>query len=179
MLRSRDLPVNLRGGRGRRCACRRKHCNMLTVNGFRTLLGDFCMNKAQALVRAFHDYYLGDNAAAPTLRDDDLLALRVRLLEEEAGEFAEAVRNRDLVEITDALADMLYVILGTACVSGIDMDPVFEEVHRSNMTKLPPSGGRGKPRKGPNYSPPDIRGVLVRQGWRESRGTDDARNQDG
>ncbi len=128
------------------------------------------MKEAQGLVRAFHDHYLGDNQSTPALCDVSLLDLRVRLVEEEAGELAEAVRDRDIVGIADALADLLYVIIGTACVLGIDLDPVFAEVHRSNMTKQAPPGGRGKPIKGEGFQEPDLESVLIRQGWQPDDG---------
>jgi predicted HAD superfamily Cof-like phosphohydrolase len=130
------------------------------------------MTEEQQLVRIFHEVYLRDNRDTPTLLDDAMLAFRCRLLNEEAGEFEAAAQSRDLVEMTDALADMLYVILGTANVFGIDLEPVFREVHRSNMTKLPPSGERQKPVKGPEWSPPDMRGELLKQGWRPDRSVD-------
>ncbi len=124
------------------------------------------MTKEQQLVRAFHERFLRDNQQTPALRDDALLGLRVRLLEEETREFAEAARSRDLVEVADALADVLYVILGTANVLGIDLEPIFKEVHRSNMTKQSPGDTPAKAIKGPDWSPPDIRGELLRQGWK-------------
>jgi predicted HAD superfamily Cof-like phosphohydrolase len=124
------------------------------------------MTEEQRLVRMFHERYLRDNRDVPTLLDDATHQLRCRLLNEEAREFEEAAENRDLVEMADALADMVYVILGTANVLGIDLEPILREVHRSNMTKLPPSGGVRKPMKGPDYSPPDVRGELLKQGWR-------------
>jgi len=124
------------------------------------------MTEEQRLVRIFHERYLNDNQDVPVLLDGAMLELRSRLLNEEAREFEEAARGRDLVGMADALADMLYVILGTANVFGIDLEPIVREVHRSNMTKSPPSGGRVKPVKGPDWSPPDIRGELLKQGWR-------------
>ena len=132
----------------------------------RKMNGEECMTEEQQLVRIFHEVYLRDNRDVPTLLDDATVEFRSRLLNEEAGEFETAARHRDLVEMADALADMLYVILGTASVFGIDLEPVFREVHRSNMTKLPPGGVRRKPVKGPDWSPPDIRGELLKQGWK-------------
>jgi predicted HAD superfamily Cof-like phosphohydrolase len=124
------------------------------------------MTEEQRLVRAFHDRFLRDNRQTPALRDEGMLDLRVRLLEEETREFAEAARSRDLVEMADALADVLYVILGTANVLGIDLEPIFKEVHRSNMTKRSPGNTPAKAVKGEDWSPPDIRAELLRQGWK-------------
>lgn len=93
--------------------------------------------------------------------------LRVHLLEEELCEFEDAVEADDLVGVADGLADIAYVLYGTALTFGIDLDAVVAEVHRSNMSKL--SEGRpiyrsdGKVLKGLQYSPPDIAGVLARR----------------
>jgi len=94
--------------------------------------------------------------------------LRIKLIEEEAEEFAEAVRANDLPEIVDALCDLLYVTYGAAVALGIDLDPFFREVHRANMMKV---GGSkradGKWMKPADWKPPDIAGLLERlYGWR-------------
>jgi hypothetical protein len=89
--------------------------------------------------------------------------LRMKLLDEETGELSEAVIAGDIVEIADALADIVYVAVGIAISSGIPFDAVFREVHRSNMTKFiggPVTNTDGKIVKGPHYEPPDIAGVL-------------------
>jgi predicted HAD superfamily Cof-like phosphohydrolase len=126
------------------------------------------MMKQQEMVRDFHDRFFADGRREPTIPGDELLALRSRLLSEEANEFAQAARARDLVGMADALADVLYVVLGTATVLGIDLEPVFAEVHRSNMTKERSQGRIGKAVKGSGYSPPDVRTVLQAQGWNEA-----------
>jgi predicted HAD superfamily Cof-like phosphohydrolase len=128
------------------------------------------MTEEQRLARVFHEHFLRDNRDIPALLDDAKLRMRCFLLNEEAREFEDAARHHDLVEMVDALADVLYVILGTANVLGVDLEPIFREVHRSNMTKLPPPGGQGKPVKGPAWSPPDVRGELLKQGWRPDGG---------
>jgi predicted HAD superfamily Cof-like phosphohydrolase len=84
---------------------------------------------------------------------------------EELRELLEAMRAEDVTEIADGLADLLYVVFGTAVAYGIPMDGVFAEVHRSNMTKLgsdgkPVIGAEGKRLKGPGYVPPNIRPLL-------------------
>ncbi len=91
--------------------------------------------------------------------------LRQSLIDEETGELRDAVAAGDIVAIADALADIVYVAYGTACVYGIDLDAVLDEVHASNMTKLGADGfpvrrPDGKVLKGPDYRPPDIAGVL-------------------
>lgn len=105
----------------------------------------------------------------PTIEIDESLAkLRIALLEEEVGEFVDAVTDLDLVAIADALADVVYVAYGTAVTYGIDLDMVLSEVHRSNMSKLDKRGQPliredGKVIKSDQYFPPDITAVLKRQ----------------
>lgn len=96
----------------------------------------------------------------------DQVSLRRRLVEEEVGELADAVAAQDLVAVADALADIVYVALGTADLLGIPFDEVFDEVHRANMSKLGADGrpvlrADGKVLKGPAYTPPDVAGVLA------------------
>lgn len=97
----------------------------------------------------------------PLTLDPD--GLRRRLISEEYHELCDAIANNDLVEYADALADLLYVVLGGAIEAGIPLAHVFEEVHRSNMTKFA-SGvhrdERGKVTKGPAYEPPNVGMVL-------------------
>lgn len=91
---------------------------------------------------------------------------RSRLIEEELGELSEAWLKRDVVGIADAIADLLYVVYGTAAKVGIDIEPIFDAVHYSNMTKETRGGDFGKP-KGPAFVPagPAIRECLRRQGF--------------
>ncbi len=93
----------------------------------------------------------------------DKASLRMRLLEEEVAELVDAVSRESIFDIADALADILYVVCGTALVYGIDLDAVFREVHRSNMTKVDSGVKRrsdGKILKGSAYEPPDLRTAL-------------------
>jgi predicted HAD superfamily Cof-like phosphohydrolase len=103
----------------------------------------------------------------PVLIDDHNARLRVSLLDEEMDELALAVFDRDIVEIADALTDILYVVYGTGHAYGIDLDACFAEVHRSNMSKfengLPLKREDGKILKGKHYSPPDLGKVLLVQ----------------
>lgn len=89
--------------------------------------------------------------------------LRYALIAEELQEFSDGLAAGDKVEVADALGDLLYVVLGAAEVYGIDIDRVFREIHRSNMTKVSDGGQNEKIhkiRKGPEYSPPDLSFVL-------------------
>ncbi|RYF06923.1 MAG: hypothetical protein EOO77_26315 [Oxalobacteraceae bacterium] len=93
--------------------------------------------------------------------------LRSDLLEEEFNEYLDGEKNNDLVEIADALADIIYIAYGTGVSYGLPMDEIFDEVHRSNMSKLGEDGRPvyredGKVVKGPNYSKPDIHAIVER-----------------
>ncbi len=126
------------------------------------------MNKTQQGVLGFHKKYNCAIQDVPTIPDVETLLLRSGLIVEEAGEFLKAARNNDMVEMTDALADLLYVTYGAAIVMGVDLEPISAEVQRSNMTK--DGGGHdsgGKVLKGPDFSPPDIKGKLLEQGWQD------------
>jgi predicted HAD superfamily Cof-like phosphohydrolase len=117
-------------------------------------------------VAEFHMAFNLPMRQLPSTEIDDALArLRVALLEEEVGEFVAASEKGDLVGIADALADIVYVIYGTALTYGIDLDTVLREVHRSNMSKLGSDGKPliredGKVLKSEKYLPPDIASVL-------------------
>jgi predicted HAD superfamily Cof-like phosphohydrolase len=100
--------------------------------------------------------------------EKSLESLRISLLEEEVAELVAAVKARDLIGIADALADITYVVYGTALTYGIDLDSVLGEVHRSNMSKLGHDGNPiiradGKVLKSERYSPPNVAAVLQRQ----------------
>jgi len=87
-------------------------------------------------------------------------------MEEELRELLQAMASEDIVAIADGLADLLYVVFGTAAAYGIPMDDVFAEVHASNMSKLgtdgkPIIGEHGKRLKGPLYRPPNIAPLVV------------------
>lgn len=95
--------------------------------------------------------------------------LRWRLIDEELTEFQYAIDipddEVDLVKVADALGDLLYVVLGAGVAFGIDLAPVFDEIHRSNMTKFIDGQKRpdGKWVKGPSYTPADLQRVLQDQ----------------
>jgi predicted HAD superfamily Cof-like phosphohydrolase len=116
-------------------------------------------------VLAFHRAYGVPLAGRPYLPPPERRILRMKLLAEELDELDSAMLQGDLIEIADAIADLLYVTYGTAHEFGIPIDAVFTEVHRSNMTKLDDNGKPilrkdGKVLKGPRYDPPRIAGIL-------------------
>lgn len=123
------------------------------------------MTKDQRQVHEFHKRFNCTTSASPQLKSYRVLNLRASLMMEELSEFMAAARNFDLVGMADALGDLVYVVHGTALSLGIDLEPVVEEIHRSNMTKSRQKDEGGKIQKGPGYTPPDIAGVLKRQGW--------------
>lgn len=101
----------------------------------------------------------------PTWPDFNTRELRLELIQEELDELAQAIDERDMVQIADALTDLLYVVYGAGHAFGIDLDECFAEVHRSNMSKLGPNGKPihredGKVMKGPGYFEPDLEGIL-------------------
>ena len=122
------------------------------------------MNEAQQMVNEFHEQFDIHVAAQPTLPDESTQKLRIGLIHEEFNELQEALNAKDLPAIAKELADLLYFVYGTAVSCGIDMDPVFREVHRSNMSKV---GGYkrddGKWVKPPTYSPAEIHTILKTQ----------------
>jgi predicted HAD superfamily Cof-like phosphohydrolase len=151
------------------------------------------MTKEQQQVREFHRLFgatVNDRPTNPSWEDMDL---RSTLMHEELAEFDEASAHPvNLAEVADALVDLLYVLLGTAVTYGIDLEPVFQEVHRSNMSKLwttaesaaMPQGSTakavrssgspfdrclvvkradGKVIKSPSYEPADISAIIRAQ----------------
>ena len=93
--------------------------------------------------------------------DEKIQNLRVSLIEEELSELKEAIKNKDIKEVADALTDILYVTYGAGHAFGIDLDKCFDEVQKSNMSKLGKDGKPifnefGKVMKGPDYFKPDL-----------------------
>ncbi len=93
------------------------------------------------------------------------IKLRIDLIKEELNELEEAINNNNLVEVADALTDILYVTYGAGHSFGIDLDACFEEVQNSNMSKLDENGNAiynedGKVLKGPNYYEPDLKKFI-------------------
>ena len=97
----------------------------------------------------------------PSFSSDKINKLRIDLIKEELDELQEAMKNNDLLEVADALTDILYVTYGAGHAFGIDLDKCFDEVQNSNMSKLGKNGKpiyneSGKVMKGPNYFKPDL-----------------------
>ena len=97
----------------------------------------------------------------PSFSTEKINKLRIDLIKEELEELTEAMNNKDLLEVADALTDILYVTYGAGHAFGIDLDKCFEEVQNSNMSKLNYNGKpiyneSGKVMKGPNYFKPDL-----------------------
>ena len=124
-------------------------------------------NKLNA-VKKFHKAFgLGVNEFPIAKLSDKKLKLRFDLMAEENEEYLEAAQNNDLVEVADALGDMLYILCGTILEHGMQykIEEVFDEIQRSNMSKLSANGKPiyredGKVMKGPNYFKPNILSIL-------------------
>lgn len=133
------------------------------------------IESAVAALREFHTAFEHGIADRPTLDvPDHVKALRLNLITEELDELAEALgwpgEAGDLVEVADALMDLLYVVYGACLTFGIPVGECFAEVHRSNMSKLGPNGeherdANGKTVKGPHFSPPNLAPILEAAGW--------------
>ena len=97
----------------------------------------------------------------PSLSSDKINQLRIDLIQEELNELKEAMDNKDLLEVADALTDLLYVTYGAGHAFGLNLDKCFDEVQNSNMSKLDDNGKPiynefGKVMKGPNYFKPNL-----------------------
>ena len=106
----------------------------------------------------------------PSLSSEKINKLRINLIKEELEELTEAINNKDLLEVADALTDILYVTYGAGHAFGIDLDKCFEEVQNSNMSKLGEDGkpiynDKGKVMKGPNYFKPDLNKFVA---WKKT-----------
>ena len=98
----------------------------------------------------------------PQFPDEKTIQLRLNLIKEELSELEQAIKNKNLKEIADALTDILYVTYGAGYAYGINLDKCFKEVQRANMSKLGTDGkpiynDKGKVMKGPNYSEPNLK----------------------
>ncbi|WP_445715920.1 hypothetical protein [Flavobacterium sp.] len=126
------------------------------------------MQKQLNAVKLFHETY-GLGVSEEMKADLGALKneLRFNLMKEENEEYLEAVQNNDIVEIADALGDMLYILCGTILEHGLQhkIEEVFDEIQRSNMSKLGEDGKPiyredGKVMKGPNYFKPNFEAIL-------------------
>jgi predicted HAD superfamily Cof-like phosphohydrolase len=136
------------------------------------LHGDLNFNSMQKqldAVKAFHSAFgLGISHDLKADLGEQKNTLRFNLMKEENEEYLEAVQNNDLVEIADALGDMLYILCGTILEHGLQhkIEAVFDEIQRSNMSKLDENGEPiyredGKVMKGPNYFKPNFETILI------------------
>jgi predicted HAD superfamily Cof-like phosphohydrolase len=126
------------------------------------------MQKQLNAVYHFHDTYELNISETPNANlSEERIDLRFNLMKEENEEYLEAAKNNDIVEIADALGDMLYILCGTIIEHGLQhkIEEVFDEIQRSNMSKLGEDGlpiyrEDGKVMKGPNYFKPDFEKIL-------------------
>ncbi len=135
-----------------------------------TTTKDLTLRETITYVRDFHESFRITNRHEPSvdLSEKEIL-LRFNLMKEENEEYLEAAQRGDLVEIADALGDMLYILCGTINAHGLQdkMADIFEEIQRSNMSKLDENGQPiyredGKVLKSNRYFKPDIRSILER-----------------
>jgi predicted HAD superfamily Cof-like phosphohydrolase len=132
------------------------------------MTNDHTLHAKISAVHHFHEVFGIGNRETPehSIGEADFM-LRFNLMKEENEEYLEACRKGDIVEIADALGDMMYILFGTICKHGLQhrIADVFDEIHRSNMSKLDADGKPiyredGKVMKSENYFRPDIRTVL-------------------
>ena len=112
-------------------------------------------------VKIFMETFGQEVKNKPSFSSEKINNLRYELIREELDEFKEALKNKDILEVADALTDILYVTYGAGHAFGIDLDKCFEEVQQSNMSKLNENGKpiyneSGKVMKGPSYFKPDL-----------------------
>ena len=112
-------------------------------------------------VKTFMQTFGQEVKSKPSFSSEKINDLRYNLIKEELGELKQAMDDKDLLEVADALTDILYVTYGAGIAFGIDLDKCFEEVQNSNMSKLGVDGKpiyneAGKVMKGPNYFKPDL-----------------------
>ena len=116
-------------------------------------------------VKAFMNTYGQDVKEKAEFPENKIVQLRIDLIEEELNELKEAIKNKDIVEVADALTDILYVTYGAGHSFGVNLDECFDEVQRSNMSKLGEDGNpiyndSGKVMKGPNYFAPNLKKIV-------------------
>ena len=128
------------------------------------------LNKQISAVTSFHKAYgLGVDDKPTVALPDSISTLRFNLMKEENEEYLEAAKEGDLIEVGDALGDMLYILCGTIIANGFQdkMEAIFDEIQKSNMSKLDENGKPiyredGKVMKGPNYFKPNLRKIIER-----------------
>ena len=113
-------------------------------------------------VKNFMETYGQEVKIKPSFPSEKIVQLRYDLIKEELDELSLAIKDKDIVEVADALTDLLYVVYGAGHAFGIDLDKCFDEVQNSNMSKLDENGkpiynDSGKVMKGPNYFKPNLK----------------------
>ena len=113
-------------------------------------------------VKIFMETYGQEVNTKPSFPNKKIVQLRYNLIKEELDELYSAIKDNDIIEVADALTDLLYVVYGAGHSWGINLDKCFAEVQRSNMSKLGRDGKpiyneHGKVMKGPNYSKPNLK----------------------
>ena len=116
-------------------------------------------------VKKFMQKFKQEVKSKPSFPDDNIIKLRINLIKEELLELEEALNEKNIEETADALTDILYVTYGAGHAFGIDLDKCFDEVQKSNMSKLDKFGNpiyddQGKVMKGPSYFKPDFKKIL-------------------
>ena len=116
-------------------------------------------------VKTFMNTYGQEVKNTPEFPESKIVQLRIDLIQEELNELKESINNNDIIEVADALTDILYVTYGAGHSFGVDLDSCFNEVQNSNMSKLGDDGKpiyneSGKVMKGPNYFKPNIKKII-------------------
>lgn len=116
-------------------------------------------------VKTFMTTYGQEVKESASFPDENIIKLRLKLIKEELEELEQALNDKNLLEVADALTDILYVTYGAGHSFGINLDACFEEVQRSNMSKLDEDGKPifneyGKVMKGPNFSKPNLKQFI-------------------
>ena len=116
-------------------------------------------------VKTFMTTYGQEVKESASFPDENIIKLRLKLIKEELEELEQALNDKNLLEVADALTDILYVTYGAGHSFGINLDSCFEEVQRSNMSKLDKDGKPiyneyGKVMKGPNFSKPNLKQFI-------------------
>ena len=116
-------------------------------------------------VKYFMEIYGQEVKTKSSFPNEKIIQLRYNLIKEELDELSLAIKEKDIIEVADALTDLLYVVYGAGHAFGIDLDKCFAEVQRSNLSKLnidgkPIYNENGKVMKGPNYSKPNLKQFL-------------------
>ena len=116
-------------------------------------------------VKTFMITYGQEVKESPSFPNENIIKLRIKLIKEELEELEQALNDKNLLEVADALTDILYVTYGAGHSFGINLDGCFEEVQRSNMSKLDENGKPiyneyGKVMKGPNFSKPNLKQFI-------------------